>query len=351
MTTTCLHCGEPLPEDRVSWQKYCDRKCRWDAHYLREGDKIRAQTRARQHATYVPKGERTFTCQECGEDFTASRDDARFCSPTCSNRTWKRNNPEKRQAHRAREKAARQAARPIVLCDEEGCERTDIRPVRSGTKCDMHYQQAQLAARQRSCPRCGADLSERHPNAVYCSTTCRQANNRELNADLLRVRGRLHEAARRAAAKGAGVVDFTLEQWEGHLAALGNDCTYCGITAAEVATWPVDKRGRGNKLEMDHIVPLARGGIHALANLTPACPICNRKKRTRRLLAEWAPPRLGGLPSYDPTRPYGSKYLKYDPAQYRDTTGPLAAVLQEAARYPALLRAIRIAEEDLALAA
>lgn len=339
----------------MSWQKYCDRKCRWDAHYLREGDKIRAQTRAR----YVPKAECTSLCAWCGNSFAHIRSNARYCSNACAQKnpkTVKARNDRRRAEHRAA-REARQAALLERVCDEEGCERNDIRPPQSGTKCDMHYQRARRAEKRiallgrRYCPRCGAELSERHPNAVYCSTTCRQANNRELNADRIRERGRFHQAARRAAAKGAGVVNFTLEEWEEHQAALGNECTYCGSTAAEVATWPVNKKGRGNKLEMDHIVPLSLGGIHALANLTPACPDCNQKKKKKRLLAEWAPPRLGGLPCYDPDRPYGSKYLKYDPGKYRNEHGPLPHVDLVAAEHPALLRAIGVSEAAFGLAA
>lgn len=49
-------------------------------------------------------------------------------------------------------------------------------------------------------------------------------------------------------------------------------CTYCGE--------------RGGKLECDHIIPVAKGGGHDLANLTTACRPCNRSKRDKTL-AEW----------------------------------------------------------------
>lgn len=60
-------------------------------------------------------------------------------------------------------------------------------------------------------------------------------------------------------------------------------CTYCG---AEVGA------------EIDHIVPLVRGGLHHPQNLTPACRRCNTSKHTR-LLGEW----VGQYPCAPSTMP------------------------------------------------
>ena len=48
-------------------------------------------------------------------------------------------------------------------------------------------------------------------------------------------------------------------------------CTYCGAT---------------ENIEIDHVVPLARGGKHEASNLAPACGFCNRSKKDRPL-SEW----------------------------------------------------------------
>lgn len=40
-------------------------------------------------------------------------------------------------------------------------------------------------------------------------------------------------------------------------------------------------------MEIDHVVPLSRGGRHAIGNLLPACRTCNRRK-SARLLIEWS---------------------------------------------------------------
>lgn len=56
---------------------------------------------------------------------------------------------------------------------------------------------------------------------------------------------------------------------------LAEDCRYCGFPAAEV----------------DHTVPVSRGGGMALANLAPACAECNAEK-SDRTVDEWAAARL-----------------------------------------------------------
>lgn len=50
-------------------------------------------------------------------------------------------------------------------------------------------------------------------------------------------------------------------------------CAYCGATG---------------KVELDHVVPLSRGGRHEPENFAPACKSCNSSKGAK-LLPEWRP--------------------------------------------------------------
>ena len=52
----------------------------------------------------------------------------------------------------------------------------------------------------------------------------------------------------------------------------GGRCAYCGEPS--------------NRLQMDHVLPLSRGGRHAIGNVLPACKRCNNAKSSR-LLVEW----------------------------------------------------------------
>lgn len=46
-------------------------------------------------------------------------------------------------------------------------------------------------------------------------------------------------------------------------------CTYCGVS------------GQDAELEVDHIIPVAKGGSHHISNLTTACRNCNQSKGAR----------------------------------------------------------------------
>jgi len=47
--------------------------------------------------------------------------------------------------------------------------------------------------------------------------------------------------------------------------------------------------GSKERLTLDHIVPISRGGVHSIGNLVTACKSCNSKKGDRFIM-EW---RLG----------------------------------------------------------
>jgi len=74
-------------------------------------------------------------------------------------------------------------------------------------------------------------------------------------------------AIRRARINGGAIVKFTVTQLRARLSMYGGRCWMCG------------KPGK----QVDHVIPLAKGGPHVLANLRPACGKCNRKKGARRL--------------------------------------------------------------------
>ena len=56
---------------------------------------------------------------------------------------------------------------------------------------------------------------------------------------------------------------FTAAELRRRLAAFGRKCAYCG----------------GPYEELDHIIPLSRGGSNKISNIVPSCVHCNRSKR------------------------------------------------------------------------
>jgi 5-methylcytosine-specific restriction endonuclease McrA len=76
---------------------------------------------------------------------------------------------------------------------------------------------------------------------------------------------RLATARRRARLRDALVVPFTRERLDARLAYFGERCWVCG----------------GPFQEVDHVIAIARGGPHCLANLRPICRSCNARKGAR----------------------------------------------------------------------
>lgn len=68
---------------------------------------------------------------------------------------------------------------------------------------------------------------------------------------------------------------ITVEEWIEVLAAHDSKCVYCGST---------------ERIEMDHVEPISKGGKHRKDNIVPACKSCNASRGNRHEL----PPRLSG---------------------------------------------------------
>ncbi|MFQ4150310.1 HNH endonuclease [Arthrobacter sp. LAPM80] len=85
------------------------------------------------------------------------------------------------------------------------------------------------------------------------------------------------------------------------MARLGSTCVYCD--------------GKFDHLQMDHIVPLSRGGPHRLENVAPACSDCNASKHASTL-EEWR--FRQGSPSKTGVR----KRSRTDSGRFRTTVKP-----------------------------
>lgn len=62
---------------------------------------------------------------------------------------------------------------------------------------------------------------------------------------------------------------LTRRQWAEIKERFSHSCAYCGRTM--------------ERLEMDHVMPLSKGGTHTAQNVVPACRTCNAKKGNKIL--------------------------------------------------------------------
>jgi 5-methylcytosine-specific restriction endonuclease McrA len=76
---------------------------------------------------------------------------------------------------------------------------------------------------------------------------------------------------RRARKAKAGIYQITERDWRRLVARFDHRCAYCG---------------EARPLTQEHVIPLARGGRHAIGNLLPVCSPCNSSKN-QKLLIEW----------------------------------------------------------------
>lgn len=236
--------------------------------------------RERKAALVPAQAERS--CETCGERFVPKRIDATCCSRICT----------RIKIHRTNYVPIRYALRPCPGCGDE------FVPKRSDTRCcsprchaKLHYSHV-LIWHDKICDLCGKSFRSKRSDARRCSQRCNKefhylanvgairasvAAWRIANPDRCKVNSARYKARRRGwEGDGPGV---SVTDWVRTLNRFDHRCAYCGELP--------------ELLHMDHVVPLSRGGQHAIGNVLPACPGCNLSKNAK-FLAEW---RKGVMPS------------------------------------------------------
>lgn len=99
------------------------------------------------------------------------------------------------------------------------------------------------------CARCGKSLAEKKSHAIYCSKTCKSMDHTFKHRSKTRVLG----VARRR---------YVFERD-------GGKCYMCGIELTL------------DTFELDHLLPVAKGGSNSESNLAVSCRRCNRSRGTR----------------------------------------------------------------------
>lgn len=67
--------------------------------------------------------------------------------------------------------------------------------------------------------------------------------------------------------KAAPSIKYSADDVKRLLCKFSNSCVYCGT-----------KLNKSNPVTLDHVVPLARGGIDGISNMVPCCGSCNSSK-------------------------------------------------------------------------
>lgn len=133
-------------------------------------------------------------------------------------------------------------------------------------ECRSSANSYEYQERELDCKECGSKFtrSKHNMRAAFCSDTCRSEAERRMK--------RRYKSKRKALERGARTADnidpiaiFERDAWR---------CQICGCKT------PKSKRGtiHDKAPELDHIIPLSKGGLHSFDNVQCTCRSCNAKK-------------------------------------------------------------------------
>lgn len=242
----------------TAWQVYCTKTC---GVRTRRGSKPRDEKRWN-------------VCAQCGVSFESTHFAPMYCSKFCKTKAYEKRTPRKKRPSPLRLVSAYHAGHcnrcglahggraKWKLCP--ACSRADRLAAARAAAQDMAVAKHKAAGRTTSCGECGTNFCPLYgsSHASLCSV-CAE--------DRSRAQRREGKAKRRAVERGAVAekVDpfkvFERDGWR---------CQLCKVKT------PRQKRGTydDDAPELDHIVPLAKGGPHTYANTQCACRRCNSLK-------------------------------------------------------------------------
>lgn len=250
----CVVCGGPFPPSVRRKRFYCSDKCNWAAQRRKKGRPERKPARiAANH------------CLGCGLPFRrdkarGSKDSVSYCSRDCFASTINRVRLEREALRRIGRKARRSAKVEIGLVQSEVNALYRIANFRMGLKTTV-----------RPCAGCGRKCSGKGEHSRTCDPCKRVANAIARKSDGVKASRRKSKLARRAIERGLHAeridpLDIIRRD--------GESCYICGTPT------PIMLRGsyEPNAPEIDHVIPLALGGLHTYENVKCCCRSCNLGK-------------------------------------------------------------------------
>lgn len=157
------------------------------------------------------------------------------------------------------------------------------------------YWDSKVRRVERPCKACGQTMicTPSGAGRSYCSRTCASRSRRKPVEHLMdrqyqrerlaeegalvhprfpgcierrRLRHRLREHNRRVQLR-ASCPTLTVTEWQSLVNEYDGRCAYCGKLP--------------DLITLDHVIPVSRGGAHALVNVVPACLSCNARKSAK----------------------------------------------------------------------
>lgn len=262
-TKTCKRCGS-LFNPKTKRSEYCTKVCR-------NGYADTGKTKEQLRAEAIKR--RTFTCRGCGnkyigKDITRNK----YCSRGCglkAGKVWKCDLPAYSTVYTKQCKCCgivfvTRWKRNHVCSNECAKKRAKKRNNARTLSYDVIKQRDRATV---SCIQCGIRFSRLYRNkALTCSNEC----SNECRDEARRVRAKAYGHNHRSRARHYGVEYEPVDV----LKVMSRDnwiCQLCGCSA------PQALRGSLNDSapELDHVIPLSKGGSHTYDNVQCSCRLCN----------------------------------------------------------------------------
>jgi len=253
----CRVCGVEVGK----LKSYCSQECRFEREFARRRmvraargwvlDTSSDTQRERALKLWHGSPPEQITCKTCGRQVKKKGIRQRYCSRQCAfqDLDWKKScGPKPKEAKRCARCNSEVTSRVAKYCE-------DCRAVAYREQMDRHNAARRIVTTERTCIVCQVVFLG-GPYRRTCSSFCSS---------------QLHRSARHAKERGVEVEVFS------HIQIFARDkwrCHICGVKT------PRELRGVNapNSPELDHVVPLSRGGKHSRTNVRCACRACNQAK-------------------------------------------------------------------------
>lgn len=196
-------------------------------------------------------------CRICEREFKPRHWNQRLCSPECKREATRRAKVRYKKTQKGMESEMRWRANP-----EKARIDRKWRATSSGRKSAVEAAARYLQNHEY------AKVAKRESDRKYARSNVGKIVNRAAQARYRRTARardiRRIAKARRRRAEGS----FSPEEWQVKLRAFGGGCAICDST---------------EHIEIDHIVPISRGGTNTIDNVQPLCRHCNASKGAKIL--------------------------------------------------------------------
>ncbi len=276
-------------------------------------------------------------CRQCGKLMFGVRVDKKWCSAACQS-----------YANRRARGQVVENTRLCVACGKSLIGRQSNATVCVSRKCmiwaERHPGVPHPSTQPRFCLHCGVSIDCRNGKAKYCGQLCITAAwtdaNRDRFNELRRIRWADVDSARKLSQQAyrkantdkyrkyqrdsrekdpkryrayytkwlSDPANYEITVLNGHRRRLREQYNP-GFVGISVRDWMKLVRRYRNccaycnkyveRLVIEHVIPLARGGRHAIGNVLPVCPECNASKHASFIM-EWRKRRPGACILYGP---------------------------------------------------